>query len=482
MACLVKCPAPDADLHGRCPLRGEEPPADTFVRPRRGRRARSRHRRQHRDLQHPERRAAAPPAFSGARPCRAALPCAAAGHLPGDRAVLALARELLRLAARRPILRGDGHVPRPVLHPHRPGHTETGPRRRGGRGFLRHPERAPGAGPHVPGGRRHARLPGGDRQRPVLAVAPGRGARRPGTLAEAERRGLHRRRRHARRVLRRFLVRDLPRDLGPSRPHRRRARGAREPQPAGRRAPAAGRGRRAGDVRARGDREAARAGLPAGQRGLGRHRGPAPRRDRARFPDDAGGAAGRGGARAPHRLRERREPALHAGPRTPQGDRDPGRPRGQPRPRPPAAADGGGRAGPPRRGGRPSPRPHGPRRGGLAPGRPGPSRRRDPRGRPRAALRARRLDPDRAPRRHRARPPRRTRGPDRCPEGGRTRRRGSGHPYAAPAGRGRSGAFGRAPHGSGGDAAQPARPAHRRRGVRSQRRLDHERQPAGDPI
>ena len=341
----------------RCPLRGEDPPADALVRPRRGRRARSRHRRQHGDLQHPERRAAAPAAVSGAG--RASCGSSTCRRRPPSRAwsgsrcrprtsttgseTPAPSRAWPCTAAARFTLTGSGT-------------PQSDHRGRGGRGLLRHPARAPGAGPHVPRGRGHAGGPGGDRQPPVLERRTW--ARRPDVLGRTLKLsdeaytvvGVM-----PARLRRRLLVRDLPRDLGPAGPHRRPARRAREPQPAG----------------------ASLASVPGRRRRPGAR--PSSRSSRSgssrQYPQDN---AGWGATVVPLRdeiVRDVRttlvmllaavglvlliacanvgQPALHAGPRPPQGDRDPRRPRRQPRPRPPAAADRGAGAGP-RRQGRPA--------------------------------------------------------------------------------------------------------------------------------
>ena len=72
------------------------------VRARGRRRARARHRRQHRDLQHRQRRAAAAAAVRRAGSAGAAVPRAAAERrFPGMHALLGVAGQLLRLAARR---------------------------------------------------------------------------------------------------------------------------------------------------------------------------------------------------------------------------------------------------------------------------------------------------------------------------------------------------------------------------------------------
>ena len=163
-------------------------------------RARARHRRQHRHLQHRQRRAAAAAAVRRAGPAGAALPRAAAGDVPGHAPLLGLAGQLLRLAARRRSS-FDGMA----LYRFRQftltgsGNAEARRRRRRRRGLLR--------------GRRA-------RSRRSAACScpeedsPGRGhvvvlsdgfwrshfgarSRRRRPHADARRRGLHHRRRHA---------------------------------------------------------------------------------------------------------------------------------------------------------------------------------------------------------------------------------------------------------------------------------------------
>ena len=215
--------------------------------------------------------------------------------------------------------------------------------------------------------------------------------------------------------------------------------------------------------------------LSRGQRRLGRDAGVAPGRHRRRHRIDAGAAARRRRARPAHRLRQRRQPAVHAGARPPQGGRDPRRARRRPPPRPAAAA---GRIGGPRHrrwrrrpaagGGRTA------RRRGAA-RRPGAARRRDHHRRHRPAVRARRVDPDGHPRRRGAGAARRRHAADRRAEGGRARRWRDRSPDAAAARRGRGRAVGRAADGGGGDGAQPDGDSHHRRRLRARGRPDDER-------
>ena len=91
---------PDAaDARRRCPLCRPRPRAGAVVHARRGGGARPRHRRHDRDLQHRQHRAAAAAAVRRRRSAGAAVPRAAAGHLPRHPALRAVAGQLLRLAA-----------------------------------------------------------------------------------------------------------------------------------------------------------------------------------------------------------------------------------------------------------------------------------------------------------------------------------------------------------------------------------------------
>ena len=93
--------SPHAHSPCRFPLcpQGAGPDPVVCVRGHRG--ARARHRRQHGDLQHRQRRTAEAAALRGAGSARAHLPRAAAGHVSRAGDLLGVAGELLRLAARR---------------------------------------------------------------------------------------------------------------------------------------------------------------------------------------------------------------------------------------------------------------------------------------------------------------------------------------------------------------------------------------------
>ena len=114
--------------------------------------------------------------------------------------------------------------------------------------------------------------------------------------------------------------------------------------------------------------------------------------------------------------------------------------------------------------------------------RPGAARRRDRRRRHRPAVRARRVDPHRHPRRRGSGAARRPHAADRGAEGGRPRRRGDRPPDAAAARRGRGRAVRRAADGRGGDGPQPHRDPHDRRRLRARGRADDGRQPARDAL
>ena len=99
-----------------------------------------------------------------------------------------------------------------------------------------------------------------------------------------------------------------------------------------------------------------------------------------------------------------------------------------------------------------------------------------------AALRRRRVDPDRHSRRRDAGAPRRPHRSQRRAEGRRAQRQRRRRPHAAAADRLRSGAVGRAADGRRRDAAQPAGAAPRRRRVRSAQRADDAGRAAGDAV
>ena len=394
--------------------------------------------------------------FDRVRSAGAAVPRAAAVHVPRHPALRAVAGQLLRLAAGGDGLRGHGVVPRPLVHADRQRRAAIDQRRHRRRWLLRRPARPAGAGAGVPPRRGRTRRPRRRDQRRLLAHPDGRGERgRP--QPDARRRGLHHRRRHAGHGLAGLVAPDGPRPVGAARADRREPRRPREPQPGGGGAPEAGHPCRRGPVAARGDREAAGAGVPRGQRWLGRDADVPAGRHRRRHRLDAGDAARGRRPRAADCLRQRRQPAVHTRARPPQGGGDSRRARRRAPPRAAAAARRIAGPRPRRRCRRPAlRRGRAARRRGAA-RRSGAARRRDRHRRQGAPVRARRVDPHRHPRRRGPGAARRRHAADRGVEGGRPRRRGDRPPDAAAARRGRGRAVRRAADGRGGDGPQPHR-------------------------